>query len=170
MDFLNSLDDTGKFLLFGALALVVVAVVVFFVYRRKDDEKPMNLNPPLQDLNPPLQHLQPVEQDTPVMPLHRPQQPQRPRGVLVMFFAPWCGHCKTLEPTWQELQQNFDGYNGIKLLQVNGQDNQDLVQMHGVRGFPTVKYCPRGLDNPEGVVYEGNRSIESLVEFLQQCN
>jgi protein disulfide-isomerase-like protein len=174
MDFLNSLDNTQKFILAGAVAVLVIAVIVFFVYRGKEEKEDNELkqlhfvnNQPMRPPPPP-----PMMMETQVMPLE-PPQPQHKEpgssGVLVMFFAPWCGHCKTLEPTWKEFEQNFDGYNGIKLLQVNGQDNQELVQMHNVRGFPTVKYCPKGLENPDGVVYQGDRSIGSLVEFLQQC-
>ena len=87
--------------------------------------------------------------------------------IMIMFFAPWCGHCKNMEPIWDEFVKNFDGYNGIKLMKINGEDNPELRQIHNINAYPIIKYCPKGIKNQDGVVYQGDRSLQSLAQFLQ---
>lgn len=88
--------------------------------------------------------------------------------MLVLFHAPWCGHCKNILPTWEDVRQNFDGYNGIRIVKVNGDENPQVTALHGVTGFPTIKFLPNGIESVEGAVtYNGDRSHTSLVQFLQ---
>ncbi len=158
MDFLNSMDDTQKIVIGVALATLIIAVVYFFYSRGKKEESIT------------------IQRQSEPEPQPQPEPAQKPPRlgkeasdkVLVMFFAPWCGHCKNMAPAWDEFTQNFDGYGGVKILKINGEEDPQLTQLHGVGGFPSVKYCPKGLQNPEGKMYQGDRTVDSLVQFLQQ--
>jgi len=160
MESLRNMDTVQKIILGIVVASLIVAIIVLF-----KNSKAIKIEKPVEKeiVN---EKEQEIIQD---LPPRRSAQPQQSSGMLVMCFAPWCGHCKTLEPLWDELIQNFDGYNGIKIVKLEGEKNPQFMELHQVQGFPTIKYCPHGLDNPTGIVYNGDRSMDSIIDFLQQC-
>lgn len=55
--------------------------------------------------------------------------------ILVEFFAPWCGHCKSLAPHYEEAATALKEKN-IKFAKVDCVDEADLCQSKGVQGYP----------------------------------
>lgn len=60
----------------------------------------------------------------------------------VEFYAPWCGHCKALEPEWNQAAADMKGK--VKFAKVDATENQGLAQRFGVQGYPTIKYFDYG--------------------------
>lgn len=84
---------------------------------------------------------------------------------LVEFFAPWCGHCKNLEPHWKKAASELKGK--VKLGAVDATVHQELAQEYGIRGYPTIKYFPAGPKNsPEE--YDGGRTSDDIVSWATE--
>ncbi|GAA6033527.1 hypothetical protein JCM8097_001438 [Rhodosporidiobolus ruineniae] len=91
-------------------------------------------------------------------------------GTLVAFFAPWCGHCKNLEPVWTKIAQAFEGDDRCKVAHLNADESSSkpIAQKYGVSGYPTLKFIQP--PSKGGVVedYRGPRTEEALLEFLNE--
>ncbi len=67
---------------------------------------------------------------------------QAPQPVLVDFFAPWCGPCKTLAPVLDELAGQFAGR--IKFVKINVDEAPALAERFEIQGIPTLLLFKNG--------------------------
>ncbi|KIP03072.1 hypothetical protein PHLGIDRAFT_95218 [Phlebiopsis gigantea 11061_1 CR5-6] len=90
------------------------------------------------------------------------------KDVFVEFYAPWCGHCKRLKPTWDSLGDRYaDAKDRLVIAKMDATEN-DLPPSVPFRiaGFPTLKFKKAG--SKEFIDYDGDRTLESLVAFLEE--
>jgi len=84
---------------------------------------------------------------------------------LVEFFAPWCGHCKNLEPHWKKAAGELKGK--VKLGAVDATVHQGLAGQYGVQGYPTIKYFPAGTKR-NAEEYDGGRTADDIVAWASE--
>ncbi|EKX40413.1 hypothetical protein GUITHDRAFT_164660 [Guillardia theta CCMP2712] len=80
---------------------------------------------------------------------------------VILFYAPWCGHCKALFPEWKKFADAVSP--SIKVGQVNADEHKDLAGQYGVKGFPTIKLFSTNKRNPSD--YNGQRNAKALAQF-----
>jgi putative thioredoxin len=60
----------------------------------------------------------------------------RKTPVVVDFWAPWCGPCKTLTPTLEKVVRSYGGK--VRLVKINIDENQTLANQLRIQSIPTV--------------------------------
>ncbi|KAJ1860938.1 hypothetical protein LPJ73_001178 [Coemansia sp. RSA 2703] len=85
--------------------------------------------------------------------------------VLVKFYAPWCGHCKTLAPIYAQLSEVFQNDENVVIASYDASEDTKIKSEYPIQGFPTLYAFPAGKD-AEKIEYEGGRNLEDLVAFV----
>jgi len=84
--------------------------------------------------------------------------------AVVFFVAPWCGHCRALEPTLNKIMGRFSTSRRDGLIARVSEGNvKNLNCDKDIRGFPTIRVLNNGKKEKD---YEGSRDESSLNSFL----
>lgn len=62
------------------------------------------------------------------------------RPILVMFYAPWCGFCKTLKPEFSAAATELKPKYILSAIDVNRPENSIIRKQYNITGFPTLLY------------------------------
>jgi len=90
--------------------------------------------------------------------------PLRKEGMwLIKFYAPWCGHCKKLEPVWKHVSQSLSD-SPVRVGRVDCTRFTAVSAEFGIKGFPTIMF----LKGEDVYTYEGDRTREDIVAFTKR--
>ena len=88
---------------------------------------------------------------------------KKKKHALVMFYAPWCGHCKAAKPDFTSAADKFAEDKKVAFAALDCTQFQSVCTQHEVTGFPTFKYFNFG---KKDFRYNGGRTEAAFVTFM----
>ena len=85
--------------------------------------------------------------------------------VFVKFFAPWCGHCKSMAESYAGLARKINE-NGQDLViaELDATLHPAIASKFGVKGYPSLKFFSHG----EPIDYSGEREAEAIENWIEK--
>ncbi|XP_048536871.1 protein disulfide isomerase-like 1-4 [Triticum urartu] len=88
------------------------------------------------------------------------------KDVLLEVYAPWCGHCQSLEPIYNKLAKYLRGIDSLVIAKMDGTNNEHPRAKPD--GFPTILFYPAGKKSFEPITFEGDRTVVEMYKFLKK--
>jgi len=85
-----------------------------------------------------------------------------PEKSVVLFYAPWCPHCKDLMPTWEKLEDKHKS-SGIKITKIDCEKDPEQATKHGVEGYPTIIMFKNG---KKVATFDNERNEDAIQKFI----
>lgn len=82
----------------------------------------------------------------------------------VKMYAPWCGHCKAMAPTWEKVAKS-PGVKGVKLSKIDCTKEEKTCKQYEVSGYPTLLYFRDGKKIED---YHGQKTEADIKKFLKK--
>lgn len=82
------------------------------------------------------------------------------KPLFVKFYAPWCGHCRAMAPTWDELSEKVES---ATIAKVDVTENAATGSAVDIRGYPTVLL----FHDERMYEYAGPRSMDAMKDFAE---
>ena len=89
------------------------------------------------------------------------------KDVILLFYAPWCTHCKELSPKYEEVGKILKK-NNPKLLVAKIDGSQNEVESIDIPAFPTILFFPGNQKKRSPIEYKGKRNTDDIIEFIMK--
>lgn len=89
------------------------------------------------------------------------------KDVLILIYAPWCGHSRKVFPVWEVLAKATTHVSHLVVAKMDGDRNSSpLPDTYSWEAYPTILFVKAGNRTPS--VFHGNRTIAGLVGFANE--
>ncbi|CAJ1979309.1 unnamed protein product [Sphenostylis stenocarpa] len=88
------------------------------------------------------------------------------KDVLLEIYAPWCGHCQALEPTYNKLAKHLRSIESIVIAKMDGTTNEHPRAK--ADGFPTLLFYPARNKSSDPIPVDVDRSVVAFYKFLRK--
>uniref|UniRef100_K3YRD0 protein disulfide-isomerase n=1 Tax=Setaria italica TaxID=4555 RepID=K3YRD0_SETIT len=82
------------------------------------------------------------------------------------IYAPWCGHCQSLEPIYNKLAKHLRGIGSLVIAKMDGTTNEHPRAKPD--GYPTILFYPAGKKSFEPITFEGDRTVVEMYKFIKK--
>ena len=152
-----SSDNKIQIALWVVLGVFIVAVIIFAVFypnrfRRMDKQESFDNLDSLMET--------PASGDDDPKKVFSSTKP-----TMVLFYAPWCGHCNTMKPDYEKLRKKYMKNQNKNVAMINCDDHKEFASKAGVQGFPTLRLYKNPKDD-KYVDYDGPRTADAIDTFL----
>ncbi|XP_037114779.1 protein disulfide-isomerase A2 [Syngnathus acus] len=160
------LARAGLLLLLLPLLLLLLASCDEHAETEKNHEEPQK-----EDEEPPKKEKSSqIDEDKNVMVLHGnnfARALNQTKYLLVEFYAPWCGHCKQLEPIYAEAAGKLKDQPAVGLAKVDATDEKELADEFAINSFPVLKLFVHG-DRKQPIDFNGQRTVNGIIRWLKR--
>ena len=88
------------------------------------------------------------------------------KDIMVLFYSPWCYHCKALLPKYEEVAKTLKDKNkNLLLTKINAIENE--IESIDDYGFPKIKFYPGNKKDKPPIDYNGDKSVEDIIKFIK---
>lgn len=88
--------------------------------------------------------------------------------VCTMYYTDGCPHCVKAKPEWAKFEEAYHGKNvngkTIVVTKVNCEQNPEIADKEGIKGFPTFKFVSGG----QSIDYQEDRTFDSFANFVEK--
>ena len=84
--------------------------------------------------------------------------------VIIDFWAPWCGPCQMMGPTFEELSNEYGGK--LKFAKLNTDEQSEIANQFGIQGIPSLSILNKGKEVDRIVGFAPKEVLKEKIDAI----